>query len=47
MHLSMGETQQNRIIYQNNNLHIKDNGRVLNNDIINHLFERYITTHGY
>ena len=42
-----GNTAKIELFIKNNNLHIKDNGRGLNNDIINHLFERYITTHGY
>ncbi len=42
-----GSTAKIKLFIKNNNLHIKDNGHGLNNDIINHLFERYITTHGY
>lgn len=42
-----GSTAKIELFIKNNNLHIKDNGHGLNNDIINHLFERYITTHGY
>ena len=42
-----GSTAKIKLFIKNNNLHIKDNGHGLNNDTINHLFERYITTHGY
>ncbi len=42
-----GSTAKIELFIKNNNLHVKDNGYGLNNDITNHLFERYITTHGY